>query len=159
MSDTCNGECCAVFWLRKDMDLTGPFTEGSDAQKVADMVIPLTRRQALRRWRKFVSTERPLRKYSKTDTAYACKHWDEKTRLCGDYENRPDMCRNYPYGAACSHGCDYQIEDAGVAERYGNGTWKWDAEANGWRPKSSLWFLWDAENGLLKPIPKETPSA
>lgn len=37
---------------------------------------------------------------------YRCIYWDETTRLCGAYENRPEMCRSYPYGKACEHGCD-----------------------------------------------------
>lgn len=37
---------------------------------------------------------------------YTCIHFNTETRLCMDYENRPDMCRNYPsydYHAFCAH--------------------------------------------------------
>lgn len=37
---------------------------------------------------------------------YTCKHFDTETRLCNDYENRPDMCRLYPSynpGDPCKH--------------------------------------------------------
>lgn len=150
---TCGGECCAVFWLPKDKD----WSAHPEGAYIADMIIPLTRRQALRRWRKFVSPDKPLPKTSAERTTYTCRHWDEKTRLCGDYENRPALCRDYPYGQPCSHGCDYQVSIE-QAETYGNGTWKWDDEAKGWRPQSSAYFLWDAERGVLTPAPKEVPA-
>jgi Fe-S-cluster containining protein len=150
---TCGGSCCAVFWLPENAD----WPKITDGAYVADMLIPLTRRQALRRWRKFVSTDKPLPKQKGGRTTFTCRHWDEKTRLCGDYENRPKLCRDYPYGQACSHGCSYQV-DGDTAERYGNGVWQWDEEAKGWRPKSSTSFLWDAERGVPTPVPTEVPA-
>lgn len=41
---------------------------------------------------------------------YRCIYWDESTRLCGAYGDRPRMCRDYPYPlpgdpAKCEHGC------------------------------------------------------
>ena len=30
------------------------------------------------------------------DGHYSCKHWDTETRLCRIYEQRPQMCRDYP---------------------------------------------------------------
>lgn len=154
---TCGGECCAVFWLPKDALQPDGMKGVRDGEFIADMIVPLNRRQALRRWRKFVSTTAPLPKGRSDRTTYTCRHWDEKTRLCGVYEDRPGMCRDYPYGAACSHGCDYQVDDT-TAQRHGNGTWKWDDEAKGWRPRSTANFLWDAEQGVLKPIPKDIPA-
>jgi len=151
---TCSGACCAVFWLPKDKD----WSQVTDGAYVADMLIPLTRRQALRRWRKFVSFDAPLKRTTKDRTTFTCRHWDEETRLCGDYENRPKLCRDYPYGQPCSHGCDYQVPME-VAEGYGNGTWLWDEEAKGWRPKSSAYFLWDAERGVLTPVPSKEGTA
>jgi Fe-S-cluster containining protein len=111
---TCGGECCAVFWLPKDVKEPGRMDNVRDGAFIADMVIPLTRPQALRRWRKFVSIDRPLPTIpviaGNERATFTCRHWDEKTRLCGIYEQRPDMCRRYPYGSPCSHGCSYQIE-------------------------------------------------
>lgn len=31
---------------------------------------------------------------------------------CGDYENRPRMCREYPYGNSCEHGANCTWEEA-----------------------------------------------
>lgn len=35
---------------------------------------------------------------------YSCKNWDPKTKLCTIYDDRPAMCRDYPY----QQGCNYQ---------------------------------------------------
>jgi Fe-S-cluster containining protein len=46
---------------------------------------------------------------------FTCAHWDRETRLCGIYEIRPTMCRDYPYRGKCSlQGCTYEVEEDGV---------------------------------------------
>jgi Fe-S-cluster containining protein len=43
---------------------------------------------------------------------YTCKHFDEETNNCTNYENRPRMCRDYPYGGVCSYeGCTMSKEE------------------------------------------------
>jgi len=32
---------------------------------------------------------------------YTCNRFDRKTMSCMRYEERPDMCRRYPYGRLC----------------------------------------------------------
>lgn len=34
---------------------------------------------------------------------HRCSWWDEGTTLCRRYEERPNMCRKYPYGEICPH--------------------------------------------------------
>jgi Fe-S-cluster containining protein len=37
---------------------------------------------------------------------YTCKHFDRLARNCTIYENRPQMCRDYPYKSSCRYlGC------------------------------------------------------
>ena len=37
---------------------------------------------------------------------YTCKHYDKVSGNCTDYENRPKMCSDYPYGGKCKYkGC------------------------------------------------------
>ena len=98
-----------MFWLPKDVHERADVYR--DGRFISDMVIPLTRRQAVARWRKFVSTETPLPRLPKDRATFTCRHWDENTRLCTVYEERPLMCRAYPYGGACSAGCSYQVPD------------------------------------------------
>jgi len=87
------------------------FAEGTDPddKTVRDMVIPLTHRQAVARARKF-GVPITIRKHLKGPMTrwYACRHWDEETRLCRIYEHRPQICRDFPYDEECRHGCGYR---------------------------------------------------
>lgn len=48
---------------------------------------------------------------------YTCKHFDMTTRNCTNYENRPTMCRDYPYDRKCDHkGCTYCDERKQIIE-------------------------------------------
>lgn len=38
---------------------------------------------------------------------YTCKHFDTEKRICGDYENRPNMCRSFGRGCAYE-GCGFE---------------------------------------------------
>jgi Fe-S-cluster containining protein len=150
VTDTCAGACCAVFPMKKGFKATG-----KEGRFIADMRIPLTRRQALRRSRRLGYSDPP--RYGKKWEWFTCRHWDEQTRLCTVYDKRPKMCRDYPYsGRQCERGCGYSLpqkdEDRIAQEK--DSTWVWDVAAKGWRPRSSTGFLWDADKGLLRRIPK-----
>lgn len=46
--------------------------------------------------------------------SHTCKHWDDVTGDCRNYDERPRMCRDYPYDRACSEaGCTMVSECAG----------------------------------------------
>jgi hypothetical protein len=123
---------------------------------ILDMLIPLTRRQAVSRSRRLGYPD-PM-KYGPDYSLYTCRHWDEDTRLCGAYEQRPSMCRDYPYGRPCERGCGYQVETLAGRAADEDSTWEWDVAANGWRPRSNSNFLWDVDRGVLLAIPKDQPS-
>jgi len=88
------------------------FAEGTDPddKTVRDMVIPLTHRQAVARARKF-GVPITIRKHLKGPMTrwYACRHWDEETRLCSIYDRRPMICRDFPYGDPCRYGCSCTV--------------------------------------------------
>jgi Fe-S-cluster containining protein len=45
---------------------------------------------------------------------YTCIHFNKETNDCDIYEQRPAMCRNYPYGSPCLYpGCTYKEARAG----------------------------------------------
>lgn len=47
-------------------------------------------------------------------STYTCAHHDPVTGNCKDYENRPPMCSDYPYGNQCGFpGCTFR----GFSER------------------------------------------
>lgn len=112
MKLTCAGNCCAVFVLPKDClprlasgEANGPV----DGPFIADMVIPLTRRQARDRMRRLGMAWPWFRRRVLKYDFYTCRHWDEVTRLCTVYKQRPKMCRDFPYGAECAHaGCGHR---------------------------------------------------
>ena len=113
---TCDGRCCAAFYLpvtheemtRKRMRR---FTDG---EYIAAMVLPLTADAAAERLRQNFPDTPEVR-----NNLYTCRFWDHRTRLCVAYDERPAMCRDYPYGKPCDHGCDYQVPHSKkVAKRY-----------------------------------------
>lgn len=123
---TCTGKCCAVFnyptppdelrarWAKR------PTTDRRcyDDLLIASMLIELSPIDALARAEKFDIT--PPEGYTletwaeNTPAMYTCRHWDEDTRLCGIYEDRPKMCRDYPYDNPCQHDCNctYRPDEA-----------------------------------------------
>jgi Fe-S-cluster containining protein len=108
----CDGRCCAVFHFTFDLDRVR--RRVVDGEFIADMLVPLTDKQAKERADKFgIGAIHPP---GKGRAFFTCKHWDEDTRLCTAYDKRPSMCRDYPYGKVCDHGCGYQLPLAGRVE-------------------------------------------
>lgn len=97
---SCNGDCCVAFPLGAGPDIlrSGKVLDGD---MVAFMTRPLTDEEARERRARF-----GLAAPTVGTVYHRCVYWDEQTRLCGAYEHRPDMCRRYPYGRECDHGCD-----------------------------------------------------
>lgn len=79
-----------------------------DGEVIADMVIPLSIAQANERLERFGSDREYLPDCE--GHVYTCRHFDEGTRLCAIYEQRPEMCRDYPYGndGGCEYECGYR---------------------------------------------------
>jgi Fe-S-cluster containining protein len=106
----CTGACCAAFVLNagalKDLNSGKAY----DADFILAMLIPLSPEEVLER------TERFSLRWAKTapfalefdaegaTQFFSCQHWNEETKLCGSYENRPRMCSKYPAdGDLCCH--------------------------------------------------------
>ena len=44
---------------------------------------------------------------------YSCKHFNREKKICTIYEDRPGMCRDYPYGRKCNYAeCTWSEEKA-----------------------------------------------
>jgi Fe-S-cluster containining protein len=120
-SNGCSGTCCAAFRLdytltemrRAPVDSAGGVPLGdkwidpSERDQLVDMLVPLTPKEARERNQKFGGNENDKTHWPWSDRGhqFTCRHWDEDTRLCGIYEDRPMMCREFPYGKPCSFGC------------------------------------------------------
>lgn len=128
----CLGHCCRMFWLpftpeKLHMvvwarsiygynDANG-WPEGIpnyvNAERVADIVIyrgTFTREQLVEYGRRRgLAVPLPgLKGEDNHGSWYTCKLLDWATNLCTDYENRPDMCMNFPWFGSCTYpGCDH----------------------------------------------------
>ena len=119
---SCEGTCCALFGVGATLDqlrqgpAVGHLTnEIVDGDLIGFMLRELTHKQAVERQEQFGAYQG--RELDSDYQFYKCIYWNEKTRLCGAYEHRPQMCREYPYpwgskvecnfhGAGkCEHGC------------------------------------------------------
>lgn len=78
-----------------------------DGPYILDMIIPLTHDAARERARELRTIGAETWEPVAGSNYFTCRHWDELTRLCTAYEDRPTMCRDYPYGGACQHGCSF----------------------------------------------------
>jgi Fe-S-cluster containining protein len=111
----CTGACCAAFPMgasNKNGSALGELgllarlwvdPDITDGLDILAMIVPLTHEEAIERRARFGGNQLDVDPEAQY---YRCVHWDEDTRLCRNYENRPGMCRDYPYGNGCDHGCD-----------------------------------------------------
>jgi Fe-S-cluster containining protein len=74
-----------------------------DGEVIAAMVVPLSLAEANDRLERF-GTDR-MYEDDCEGHVYTCRNFDESTRLCKIYEDRPEMCRAYP--ASCAGGCEF----------------------------------------------------
>lgn len=106
----CDGSCCAAFPINRGRDRLGdPNT--TDGDLLHFMLRRLTTQEATERREAFGLTA-PVVSYE-YDEWFSCIYWDEESRLCSIYENRPHMCSGYPdypgtesSSTKCDHGCD-----------------------------------------------------
>lgn len=97
----CTGHCCKKFYLpltpdqiKEELELskTRP-PRFQDFAKIAAMVIPIEPTTGM--------TGAPLRAED-VNHYYTCIHYDEQSGDCKNYEDRPTMCKDYPYGRPCN---------------------------------------------------------
>jgi Fe-S-cluster containining protein len=82
---SCPGFCCQTVYLPMDHANLHRFADVLiDGHQIADML-------------------EPTGETTGTSHHFTCKNWDPNMRLCTVYENRPFMCRDYPYGRPCEH--------------------------------------------------------
>lgn len=127
---TCDGRCCSLFTFSVDLkviadryaDPAHPGTTTGDDLKLLELLKPITVEEAKERAEQFGvegSYKRALDSNKvQPNGYYTCRAWDEDTGLCTVYDDRPLMCRGYPYGdgQVCSHGCSYTITDEEMVE-------------------------------------------
>lgn len=107
-------------------ELERRFHRLTDGAAIFSMVRPLTLAEARERRARFGATGE---RTTADDHFYRCVLWDEETRRCSAYAERPAMCSGYPYASECFH-CGWQLPDG---ERFvhaalaaGAGRWLWE---------------------------------
>lgn len=106
----CTGHCCAVFTLGDPPEkiTTKEWAQSAvDGEKIQDMVVPLGD------YEPYTSDSGYTRYF------YTCRHFDGKN--CNNYENRPFMCSDYPYGRkcvqlGCTLKCDQNLKESRTSD-------------------------------------------
>lgn len=101
-SHACGGTCCRNFTVSAPPALIAELYADALAHIVANEAIPY-------HWDIVRIAEMliPLELPDSPEPRYTCKHFDASAGRCVEYDQRPDMCRRFPYGHACEH-CGYQ---------------------------------------------------
>lgn len=107
MTDSCAGACCSVFPLPGYSKMASGQTVDPEAPMIVAMVIPLEDDEAIERYARLGYGTLPPDYFADGLGLYTCRNWNEETRLCGIYDTRPVMCRDYPYGLPCERGCGF----------------------------------------------------
>lgn len=126
MGDRCTGHCCRFFTMGDPVSLTDHLKEKavlldgeitskededarSNAKKLLDMLLyrGLLKANPLLRTPCSVKTENVDKYWHFWTCKYVVEH-EDGTASCGNYENRPDMCKRFPYGKECEFpGCTW----------------------------------------------------
>lgn len=127
----CSGHCCSVFFCPVKPDQLTEFAQTGtlpgvmgprkimDGEFMGKMLIPLAARivdlpedlQALYGGQVEHDSQAtgPTRDTSENGYYYTCRHHNKETGDCMAYEQRPHMCREFPYGEPCKYrGCTRQ---------------------------------------------------
>ncbi len=111
--DSCTGKCCAVFTIPSEAVMQKAI---KGDLFFLDMLIELLPEEIGPRLRSlgfagegefpdsYGAEARERLGWWTVWRAFTCRHWNEATRLCGAYEERPGMCRTFPDGKPC-HAC------------------------------------------------------
>src|SRR5690348_13091092 len=97
-SNPCGGKCCECFPFSMRAERLGQlYLEAKTYDLSGDD-------PASKHWRDIITIAEmliPLHQESDEQPMYTCRHLDRSTGLCTIYEQRPKMCREYPYEGAC----------------------------------------------------------
>lgn len=122
----CNGSCCAVFPLND-------YTIEAWNEYVAKWVDPpeiqaaypnRVKTQDQIEIEKIAAMVIHIGTGDRGEARFTCSHFDAEAKLCMNYEDRPNLCRDYPYfaGRSCNH-CNLtltQINGLEIAGGFGH---------------------------------------
>lgn len=95
-TSSCNGSCCRHFSIGLTPEELRVGMNILDGDKLRSMLVHLGHFE--------VGQVEPSGKIAEYESDfYTCRHFDAATSLCTDYDDRPAMCRDYPYGGVCRY--------------------------------------------------------
>ncbi len=114
MSGRCTGHCCRRFFLGVSLDELRAELERVDRGEssrynptelriVVPMLVLLEENVDPDEVDNFVKHDPPRERAVSRGYWYTCRHLNVMTGDCTNYEGRPNMCRDYPYGGACNY--------------------------------------------------------
>lgn|SRR5512146_2843399 len=105
----CRGDCCVAFRIPYTLeelergDVNGQNIH--EARALSAMLVSLTVEEGNQRRLDLIEGVVPTFDQRDEGHVFMCSNWNEETRLCEIYEERPLMCRTFPYGESCRYGC------------------------------------------------------
>lgn len=117
----CTGQCCEAFTIQGKtlQEVKEKYEEAlknnsndkqyiKDLFRIQDMLIDLGKHLTHPIHPEIkIKTQEPV-------TFFTCKYFNKETRLCTDYDNRPKMCKDYPFynnDGKCEYpGCTFTFE-------------------------------------------------
>lgn len=107
----CTGHCCQTFNLPYSPEHLRAFrfwSMSGQHRQVAGMAMYVGKASDLARARPSAHTSAGCLGVGGGEHYYTCRNYDWESGNCGIYEQRPDMCRDYPYGGRCRYpGCTW----------------------------------------------------
>ena len=117
---SCHGGCCAVFTISAENLQKLRVSAHPSAHFILDMLIPVPVEELVDRLVRLGYSEghdpatypdyARSHGYPEEWQTFTCRHWDETSRLCAVYDERPTMCRKYPNGQTCQ-GCGWKAAE------------------------------------------------
>jgi Fe-S-cluster containining protein len=95
----CGGCCDPVILPYTQIEVLSATTNEEDRAWVLLDLTPISEDEARERQPEYVRRLRHLLAHglAKKVHFYRCRHYDDTTRRCSNYENRPPVCRGFPW--------------------------------------------------------------
>jgi Fe-S-cluster containining protein len=127
----CNGDCCRMFpligkkkYTYKNIKVIGKHTKSKELKTIANMVVPLSKDEVRKRFKKIFSFDFDKMRYKDKEKfsgdLFTCKHFNDEESKCMIYDTRPALCKAHPHtltDGKCGYpncGMEYEEKESGT---------------------------------------------